>query len=70
LTFAAAALYGPALIGRVELPAGSALHLTPPARMECRADLRIRFEDGRTDERAGEDFCRTQHIIRVSAAPR
>lgn len=62
--------YGASLIGRIELPAGSALHLTPPSRMDCRADLRIRFEDGRTDERAGEDLCRTQHIIRVSSAPR
>ncbi len=62
--------FGPSLIGRVELPAGNALHLTPPARLDCLADLRIRFADGRIEEHAGEDLCQAQRILRVPSASR
>ncbi|MBR0660758.1 hypothetical protein [Neoroseomonas oryzicola] len=62
--------YGPSLIGRIELPAGSALHLTPPARFDCIADLRVRFADGRVEEHAREDLCQAQRVLRVPSAPR
>ena len=62
--------YGPSLLGRVELPAGSALHLTPPSRFDCVADLRIRFADGRVEERPREDLCQAQRVLRVPSAPR
>ena len=62
--------YGASLIGRVELPAGNALHVTPPSRLPCRADLRIRFADGQVEDRAGEDLCQAQRILRISSALR
>jgi hypothetical protein len=62
--------YGPSLIGRIALPAGSALHLTPPSRLDCLADLRIRFADGRVEEHAREDLCQAQRVLRVPSAPR
>lgn len=62
--------YGPSLIGRIELPAGNALHLTPPSRSDCLADVRIRFADGRVEERPSEDFCQAPHVLRVPATPR
>ena len=55
---------------RIELPAGSALHLTPPARFDCLADLRVRFADGRVEEHAREDLCQAQRVLRVPSAPR
>jgi hypothetical protein len=60
------AQFGPSLIGRVELPPGSALHITMPARAACRGDLRIRWDSGRVEERAGEDFCQAQRVLRLS----
>jgi hypothetical protein len=59
--------YGPSLIGRVELPPGNALHVTPPARGGCLNDLRIRFSDGRIEERAREDLCQPQRVLRISS---
>lgn len=61
--------YGPSLIGRVELPPGNALHVTPPPRGGCHGDLRIRFADGRVVDRAREDLCQAQRVLRVSSAP-
>ncbi|MBR0672199.1 hypothetical protein [Neoroseomonas soli] len=60
------AQYGASLIGRVELPPGNALHITPPSRNPCMNDLRIRWSDGRTEERAREDFCQPQRVLRLS----
>jgi len=58
--------HGASLIGRVALPAGSALHITPPRGTPCLADLRIRWSDGRSEERAGLDLCRPQRAIRIA----
>jgi hypothetical protein len=58
--------FGPSLIGRVELPAGQALHITLPARAPCLGDLRIRWDTGRLEERAGEDLCRSPRMLRLS----
>ena len=43
--------FGSSLIGRVELPPGNALHVTPPSGSGCLSDLRIRWSDGRAEER-------------------
>lgn len=59
--------FGASLIGRVELPPGSALHLTPPAGTPCLADLRIRWGDGRVEQRPREDLCQAQQrFIRLT----
>ena len=58
--------YGPSLIGRVELPPGNALHLTPPSRSPCVNDLRIRWSDGRAEQRAREDLCQAQRVLRLA----
>jgi hypothetical protein len=60
------ARFGPSLIGRVELPPGNALHLTPPAGSVCVNDLRIRWSDGRVEDRAREDLCQPQRMIRLT----
>jgi hypothetical protein len=60
------ARHGASLIGRVALPAGSALHITPPRDTPCLADLRIHWSDGRTEERARLDLCQTQSVIRIA----
>lgn len=60
------ARFGPSLLGRVELPAGNALHLTPPREMPCRCDLRIRWSGGVVESRAGEDLCSPQRLISLS----
>jgi hypothetical protein len=59
--------FGTSLIGRVELPPGNALHLTPPAGSPCLNDLRIRWADGRVEERAREDLCHPQRMIRLTS---
>lgn len=61
--------FSASLIGRVELPPGNALHVTPPAGSGCLNDLRIRWSDGRAEERAREDLCRTQRILRLTTPP-
>jgi hypothetical protein len=61
-----AARFGASLIGRIELPPGNALHLTPPAGSPCVNDLRIRWADGRVEERAREDLCQPQRMIRLA----
>jgi len=58
--------FGSSLLGRVELPAGNALHLTPPRDMPCRCDLRIRWSNGAVESRGGEDLCRAQRVITLS----
>jgi hypothetical protein len=60
------ARFGPSLIGRVELPPGHALHLTPPPGSPCVNDLRIRWSDGRVEDRAREDLCQPQRVIRLA----
>ena len=50
--------------------AAERLHLTPPARFDCIADLRVRFADGRVEEHAREDLCQAQRVLRVPSAPR
>jgi hypothetical protein len=60
------ARFGASLLGRVELPPGSALHLTPPAGTPCLNDLRIRWADGRVEDRAREDLCQAQRMIRLT----
>jgi hypothetical protein len=60
------ARFGQSLIGRVELPPGNALYITPPNGSACLSDLRIRWSDGRAEERAGEDLCRAQRVLRVT----
>jgi hypothetical protein len=62
--------FGVSLIGRVELPPGNALHVTPPAGQGCLADLRIRFSDGRVEDRARLDLCQPgQRVLRVPSPP-
>ncbi|MBR0684014.1 hypothetical protein GXW74_26335 [Roseomonas eburnea] len=58
--------YGGSLIGRVELPPGNALHITPPSQSPCGNDLRIRWSNGRTEDRVGEDLCQPQRVLRLS----
>jgi len=58
--------YGPSLIGRVELPPGNALHITPPSRSPCLNDLRVRWSTGRAEDRAAEDLCRSQRVLRLT----
>ncbi|WP_198372037.1 hypothetical protein [Roseomonas rosulenta] len=62
------AQFGASLIGRVELPPGSTLHVTPPGGTPCLNDLRIRWSDGRVEDRAREDLCQPQRIIRLAPA--
>ena len=59
--------YGANLIGRVELPPGNALHITPPARSACLNDLRIRWLDGRSQDRPREDFCQPRRVLRLTS---
>lgn len=59
---------GVSLIGRIELPPGNALVVTPPPRSPCVNDLRIRWSDGRVEERAREDLCQPHHTIRLTPA--
>jgi hypothetical protein len=66
LSPAGQAQFGASLIGRVELPPGNALHLTPPARSPCLNDLRIRWSDGHVEERAREDLCQPRRMIRLT----
>jgi len=61
------ARHGASLIGRVALPPGSALHITPPRDTPCLADLRIRWSDGRSEERARLDLCQPQRVIRITS---
>lgn len=62
--------FGRSLIGQVELPPGSTLHITPPAAAGCQADLRVRFSDGRVEDRARLDLCQPGHrALRVPSAP-
>ena len=61
--------YGASLIGRVELPPGNALHLTPPRDAACLADLRIRWSGGRSEERRREDLCEARQPLRLSSPP-
>ena len=63
------ARFGPSLIGRIELPPGNALHLTPPSGTPCLNDLRIRWADGRVEDRAREDLCQPHRLIRLAPAP-
>lgn len=57
---------GGSLIGRVELPPGNTLHITPPSAVGCRADLRIRFSDGRVEDRKQVDLCQPgQRVLRA-----
>jgi hypothetical protein len=58
--------FGASLLGRVELPPGNALHLTPPRGTPCRCDLRIRWSDGREERRAAEDLCQPRRLLRLS----
>ena len=58
--------FGPSLIGRVELPPGNALHVTPPSGSGCLNDLRIRWSDGRAEDRPQEDLCRAQRVLRLT----
>jgi len=61
--------FSASLIGRVELPPGNALHVTPPAGSGCLNDLRIRWSDGRAEERPREDLCQAQRILRLTTPP-
>ena len=61
--------YGPSLIGRVELPPGNALHLTPPRDTACLNDLRVRWSGGRSEERRREDLCEARRLLRLSSPP-
>ncbi len=61
--------FGDSLFGRVELPPGNALHVTPPSRAGCLNDLRIRWADGRSEDRAGEDLCRPRRVLRLESPP-
>lgn len=58
--------YGANLIGRVELPPGNALHITPPSQSSCSADLRIRWSDGRSQDLTQQDICRSQQVLRLA----
>ncbi|MBR0652559.1 hypothetical protein GXW78_23080 [Roseomonas terrae] len=66
LSPAAESRFGPSLIGRVELPPGNALHITPPSGAPCVNDLRIRWSDGSAQERAREDLCQPRRVLNVS----
>lgn len=61
--------FGPSLIGRVELPPGNALHVTPPSGSVCMNDLRIRWSDGRAVERAREDLCQARRVLSLTSPP-
>lgn len=61
--------FGASLIGRVELPPGQSLHLTPPRDTACLNDLRIGWADGRAEERAGEDLCQPHRVLRIASPP-
>jgi len=60
------ARFGDSMIGRVELPPGNALHMTPPPGTPCLSDLRIRWADGRIEQRVREDLCQPQRMIRLT----
>lgn len=67
LSPAGQARFGPSLIGRVELPPGNALHVTPPAGSGCLNDLRIRWSDGHAEERVREDLCQARYMLRLTS---
>ncbi len=58
--------YGASLIGRVELPPGNALHITPPSGAPCVNDLRIRWSDGHAHALVQQDLCRPQQVLRLA----
>lgn len=60
--------WGANLIGRVQIPAGSALAVTPRERNTCLFDLRVTWADGRQVERRRENFCGTSRIYRLDEA--
>jgi hypothetical protein len=60
------ARFGTSMLGRIELPPGNALHLTPPAGAPCLNDLRIRWANGRVEERARQDLCQPRQFIRLT----
>jgi len=62
------ARYGASVIGRIELPPGNALFLTLPASTPCLNDLRVRWADGRVEDRAREDLCQPRRTIRLAPA--
>jgi len=59
--------WGANMIGRVQLPAGNSLHITPRERTTCRFDLRIVWAGGHEEERRGEDLCQPNRVYRVSS---
>jgi hypothetical protein len=60
------ARFGASMLGRIELPPGNALHLTPPTGAPCLNDLRIRWANGRVEERARQDLCQARQFIRLT----
>lgn len=62
--------FGGSLLGRVELPPGNALHVTPPAGHGCLNDIRLRWSDGRAQDHANQDLCQPQRVLRFASPPR
>lgn len=60
--------WGENLIGRVYIPAGATLAVTPRERDTCLFDLRITWADGRRDERRRENFCGQNRTFRVDGS--
>jgi len=60
--------WGPNLIGRVYIPPGSSLAITPRERNTCLFDLRISWADGRHEERRRENFCGASRTYRVDGS--
>lgn len=57
--------WGVNLIGRVQIPPGSALAITPRERTTCLFDLRVTWADGRQVERRQENFCGMSRVYRL-----
>lgn len=57
--------WGTNLIGRVNIPTGSALAITPRDRGTCLFDMRVVWADGRQVERRRENFCGLSRVFRL-----
>jgi len=60
--------WGENLIGRIYIPPGATLAVSPRERDTCLFDLRITWADGRRDERRRENFCGQNRIFRVDGS--
>lgn len=60
--------WGSNLLGRIHIPPGSTIAVSPRERDTCLFDLRIVWNDGREEERRRENFCGQNRVYRTDAS--